>query len=128
LIPGTGTGGATNPPSTDPASMPVGEEEEEEEEEAEEKEGPGLDLPMTMSASVILTHLPRDASLSCPRRVVFRVVSCLGWCWVVLVVMVMKLMTIFDSPDCMLVGDWEGFLEVIGRILLMFFFFLFIIS
>jgi ubiquitin-like protein ATG12 len=63
LIPGTGTGGATNPPSTDPASMPGGEEEEEEEEEeAEEKEGPGLDLPMTMSASVILTHLPRDAS------------------------------------------------------------------
>jgi ubiquitin-like protein ATG12 len=64
LIPGTGTGGATTPPSTDPASMPVGEEEEEEEEEAEEKEGPGLDLPMTMSASVILTHLPRDASVA----------------------------------------------------------------
>jgi hypothetical protein len=40
----------------------------------------------------------------------------------------MELMTIFDSPDCMLVGGWEGFLEVIRRILLMFFFFLFITS
>ena len=30
----------------------------------EEGERPGLDLPMTMSASVILTHLPRDASVA----------------------------------------------------------------
>jgi ubiquitin-like protein ATG12 len=43
---GKGTGIAT--PPSDPASMP--------------DEDPSIGLPMTMSASVILTHLPRDAS------------------------------------------------------------------